>query len=91
MILVVDDDARTREMVLDMLRDAGFNVAEAESAETALDMMQETVYSLVILDLRMPGMGGLGFLQEYQDISPATEVIILGDYPLTVGNFSAIL
>lgn len=81
MILVVDDDARTREMVLDMLRDAGFNVAEAESAEKALDMMKETVYSLVILDLRMPGMGGLGFLQEYQDVSPATEVIILTAYP----------
>ena len=61
MILIVDDDVGTRELISDILRGAGFNAAEAKSAEQALEMMRKAVYSLVILDLRMPGMGGLGF------------------------------
>ena len=81
MILIVDDDVGTRELISDILRGAEFNAAEAKSAEQALEMMRKAVYSLVILDLRMPGMGGLGFLQAYQEISPATEVIVLTAYP----------
>ena len=77
MILIVDDDAVMREIVVQVIRDAGFGVNEAESAEQALEMLRRERYSLVILDLRMPGMGGRGFLEAYKDISPATDVIVL--------------
>lgn len=81
MILVVDDDPIMREMVADMIRDAGFSTAEAESAERALEMLQAERYSLVILDLKMPGMGGRGFLERYRDISPNTDVVVLTGFP----------
>lgn len=81
MILVVDDDAGTRTLLQQMLRDAGFQTDEAETAEQALEMLREDAYSLVLLDLRMPGMGGMGFLEAYREISPATDVVVVTGYP----------
>jgi len=81
MILVVDDDEVMREIITNVIRDAGFAVQEAGTAEAALNMMRDESYSLVILDLRMPGMGGTGFLERYREISPATDVIVVTGHP----------
>ena len=63
-ILLVDDDPSIRLAVSDWLQMAGYDVVEAESAEQALGLLDTTQPDLTLLDLNMPGMGGVGFLRE---------------------------
>ncbi len=61
-VLVVDDDAATREVVAKVLARDGWPVELAEDGQAALSRLAETRVSLVILDLLMPGMDGFEFL-----------------------------
>ena len=63
-VLFVEDDAMNRRVVRDMLSVAGVQMAEAESAEAGLRMIEEGAYDLVLMDLRMPGMDGLTAIQQ---------------------------
>lgn len=58
-ILFVDDDAMNRRVVRDMLQVAGVDLAEAESGEMGLQMVEAEDFDMVFMDLRMPGMDGL--------------------------------
>jgi two-component system chemotaxis response regulator CheY len=62
-VLVVDDEADIRLLCRLILEGGGFEVLQAESAEAALEVlhMRETDY--VLLDIRMPGMGGWEMLE----------------------------
>lgn len=66
-ILLVDDDKHLLTTLGDFLGFEGFRVSRAESAEAALDFMQKETPDLVVLDIGMPGMGGLGFLRQVTD------------------------
>ncbi len=57
-ILVVDDDANTRELLRIILRAAGYDVDEAFSAEEAIAMLRRGTYDLVTLDIMMPEVDG---------------------------------
>ena len=63
-ILVVDDEAIVRESIRDWLKDAGYQVGTAESGEEALEMIEKQDFSIMVLDLRLPGMHGLKVLKE---------------------------
>ena len=58
-VLFVDDDAMNRRVVRDMLQVAGVELDEAADGETGVSMVGAGEYSLVLMDLRMPGMDGL--------------------------------
>lgn len=58
-ILFVDDDALNRRVVKDMLATAGVDMQEAPEAETGLRMLEERMFDVVLMDLRMPGLDGL--------------------------------
>jgi CheY-like chemotaxis protein len=62
-ILLVDDDTSLLATVGQFLRFEGYDVATAASGEQALEHLQTQHPNLVILDMSMPGMGGIGFLQ----------------------------
>ena len=66
-VLVVDDHARARESMADVLRGAGHQVDCCSSAAEALRELNEHSYDVVITDLRMPGMTGLEFMQALND------------------------
>ncbi len=57
-ILVVDDDANTRELLRIILRATGYSVDEAFSAEEAIAMLRRGQYDLVTLDIMMPEVDG---------------------------------
>lgn len=57
-VLVVDDDAGTRELVALALRRAGLEVLEASGGQAAMDIVATATVSLVVLDIGMPGMSG---------------------------------
>jgi CheY-like chemotaxis protein/anti-sigma regulatory factor (Ser/Thr protein kinase) len=61
-ILVVDDDATTRQMLRGILKKAGYFVATASDGVAALRAIQKKKFELVLLDIWMPKMTGLGFL-----------------------------
>jgi DNA-binding response OmpR family regulator len=58
-ILVVDDDYTVREVVVSYLRAGGHSVADVEDGEQALKVMREEPADLLVLDLMLPGIGGL--------------------------------
>jgi DNA-binding response OmpR family regulator len=75
-ILVVDDEAGIRELVGSYLRNEGFDVDEAVSGEDALARFGQGGHDLIVLDLRLPGIGGLDVLREIRRTS-AVYVIVL--------------
>lgn len=58
-VLFVDDDAMNRRVVRDMLSVANVVLDEAAHGEGGLDLVEKNDYSVVLMDLRMPGMDGL--------------------------------
>jgi CheY-like chemotaxis protein len=62
-VLVVDDDADTRELLVELLRDAGARPMEARSAREALTAMRTVVPHVVLTDHRMPDGDGLTLLR----------------------------
>jgi two-component system, OmpR family, KDP operon response regulator KdpE len=63
-ILVVDDDPQIRRAMRVTLTGHGYEVDDAMSGEAALDKVRDSRFDLVLLDLNMPGMGGLEACEE---------------------------
>ena len=63
LVLVVEDDPSTRELVRRTLEGRGLRVSEAGNGRIALDRMEEETPALIVLDLMMPVMDGFEFLQ----------------------------
>jgi two-component system response regulator HydG len=76
-ILIVDDQDSARSMLAEMLRLEGYTVDQAQSGESACEMVQGNGYDLVITDLRMGDVGGLEVLRRTREASPATPVIVM--------------
>ncbi|MBN1485501.1 MAG: response regulator transcription factor, partial [Chloroflexia bacterium] len=79
-ILVVDDEPAIRLFLSDELAEAGYSVLTAASGEEALRLSAEEEVDLVLLDLRMPGLGGLQVLEQINNLALSPEVIILTAY-----------
>ncbi len=58
-ILVVDDDPQIRRAMRTTLTARGYEVADVRTGEEALDELRSSNYDLVLLDMNMPGIGGL--------------------------------
>jgi DNA-binding response OmpR family regulator len=82
-ILVVDDEAVARQSLTDILRLEGYNVISLPNGQAAVEHVRTHPVDLMIVDLRMPGMGGLEVVQVVNQVSPETEVILLTAYGST--------
>lgn len=80
-ILIVDDEPIVRESIRDWLKDAGYEVETAESGEQALEMVEKQDFSVMIVDMRLPGKTGLKVLQEVKAVKPQTKFIVITAYP----------
>jgi len=66
-LLLIDDDTSLLITLSDFLRFEGYDVITAESGEKGLETLKTVNPELIILDMSMPGMGGIGFLKEILD------------------------
>jgi len=82
-ILIVDDEPIVRESIRDWLKDAGYQVATAESGEEALEMIEKQDFSVMIIDVRLPGKTGITVLKEVRTLKPEIKAIIITAYPST--------
>lgn len=79
-ILVVDDDQGMRELLEIMLSEEGYGVSTAGDAGKALARCRKETFDLIITDLRMPKLDGIGFLRQVKELSPETMVILITAY-----------
>jgi DNA-binding NtrC family response regulator len=76
-ILVADDEKNLRRVLVTELAEDGHEVAEAENGVGALSLLGEEEYDAVVLDLTMPGLGGIDVLRKLRTFEIPPEVIIL--------------
>lgn len=76
-ILLIDDDTSLLVTLSDFLRFEGYEVVTAESGEVGLKRLQSIPPDLIILDMSMPGMGGMGFLKEISSAEGKPEYPVL--------------
>jgi two-component system alkaline phosphatase synthesis response regulator PhoP len=79
-ILVVDDDELIRLSLKVNLERAGFNTDIAESGKSALALLEEQTYDLLLTDYLMPGINGLVLMQQAKEFYPKMKVIIFSAF-----------
>jgi len=86
-ILLVDDEEGIRKVLAISLRDKGYEVFTAEGGDSALQIVEKYEPSVVLTDIKMPGMDGIELLQKIKSDRPETEVIMItghGDMELAI-------
>jgi CheY-like chemotaxis protein len=76
-VLVVDDEEPVRTSVVEILRAAGYKVAEAVDGQDALDILESGSVSVLLLDIRMPRRTGIEVLQA---LDSPPNVILMSAY-----------
>jgi two-component system cell cycle response regulator DivK len=71
-ILVVEDNPMNMELVTCLLESNGIKVTQAVDGIEALDMIKNSLFDLVLLDIQLPGMGGLEVLKHIKE-DPASQ------------------
>jgi diguanylate cyclase (GGDEF)-like protein len=76
-VLVVDDDYSILGVVSEVLEDDGYETRTASSAEEAIELLKKEQFALVMTDIRLPGINGIGLLEHIKKVSPKTAVIMI--------------
>ncbi len=79
-ILVVDDEETIRFSIKEFLEGQGYEVIAAETCERALEKINEFLPDLVLLDLRLPNMGGIELLEKVKTKDPNALIIVMTGY-----------
>jgi signal transduction histidine kinase/FixJ family two-component response regulator len=86
-VLVVDDEDDIRELLALLLDDLGFSAIPAANGNQALAVFREERPRLVLTDIKMPGLDGIGLLKAVKELDPEVEVIMIsghGDMDLAI-------
>ena len=89
-LLVVDDERAQREILGDILRDAGYDVKVAENGKKAFEMVENSDINVILTDLKMPEMDGVGLLNAALSFNADIQVIIMTAFGSIPGAVSAI-
>jgi DNA-binding NtrC family response regulator len=84
-VLIAEDDESSRENLLELLMNCGYEVKAFPDGEQALEAFAQDRFDLIVTDLKMPRMGGLELLELAKEIHPDCIVIIMTGYG-TIGS-----
>src|SRR4029077_3053114 len=76
-VLVVDDGPPLRKVLQTSLTARGFAVEEAGNAERALELVSQRPFDIVLLDISMPGMGGLEACRRIRTLMPHMGIVMV--------------
>ena len=79
-ILIVDDEKGVQTSLQGILEDAGFEAQAVPSGEDAVDLLSKREFSVVLLDIWLPGIDGLQALAKIRQISPETGVVMISGH-----------
>lgn len=80
-ILIVDDEVQLIDLLQDELQDIGkYDVDLAYDGVEAINLIQKKIYDVILLDIKLPRIGGLEVLKYIQEKSPDSQVIILSRF-----------
>lgn len=86
-VLIVDDEEDILRLLEKTLSASGFNVLSSTSAIEALVLLQDNQVSVLITDIRMPGMDGFDLIGQAQEIKPDVPIVVItgyGDYDTAI-------
>lgn len=76
-ILVIDDDGEMRALLLDVLRNEGYEVAEAKDGTEAVLAIRARKFDVILMDKNMPGPSGLDLLPGLRRVCPQSQIIMM--------------
>ena len=79
-LLVADDEQSMREFLDIMLKKEGYKVSLASNGEEVLKLAERDIFDLILMDIRMPKLDGIGVLKKIKALSPETIVIMITAY-----------
>ncbi|HSB77150.1 MAG TPA: sigma-54 dependent transcriptional regulator [Candidatus Methylomirabilis sp.] len=89
-LLVVDDDPASCEAVAEALRAEGYEVEMVQGGRAALALVKEQLFDVVVSDIRMPDLDGLGLLRGLHAVSPDISVILMTAFGTVEAALAAI-
>jgi DNA-binding NtrC family response regulator len=88
-VLVIDDEPAVLGLVGTILRDEGWEVTEASSAEQAIELLREEAWALVFCDVQLGGADGFAVLRRFKAELPATKVVLMTGHGTASGAVDA--
>lgn len=79
-LLIVDDEAATRSLGAEVAAQAGLEVRSSETTEKALETLEQFPVDIVVTDLKVPQLGGIGLLKRLRANFPQIAVLVLTQY-----------
>ena len=76
-VLVAEDDANARELLVAMLRHHGIDASPARDGHDAIDRLRDEAWDLVVVDLLMPRIDGYVVLRFLEEHTPGTRAIVI--------------
>jgi DNA-binding NtrC family response regulator len=79
-ILIIDDEMIMRESLAGWLKRDGHEVAPAASGEDAMQILQNSRFDILLVDIKMEGMSGLDVLKQVKESDPDVAVVMITAY-----------
>ena len=88
-VLVIDDEPAITSLVGDVLRDDGWDVTKAESAEQAFELVRDNDWAVVFCDVQLGGANGFTVLKKFKEELPRTKVVLMTGHGTATGALDA--
>ncbi|HPC42301.1 MAG TPA: sigma-54 dependent transcriptional regulator [Spirochaetota bacterium] len=79
-ILVVDDEEGMCKLLREILKEKGYSVSDYSSPEQALKKLEDDLFDIAIVDMKMPGIDGISFLYKSREINSSMDFIMITAY-----------